>query len=38
MSETEQEMLEKEVEKIVKEYNNKIDEEVKIKSDDVMKV
>jgi ribosome recycling factor len=38
MSETEQEAFEKEVEKIVKEYNSKIDEEVKIKSDDVMKV
>ncbi len=38
MSETEQETLEKEVDKIVKEYNSKIDDEVKIKSDDVMKV
>lgn len=38
MSETEQEALEKEVEKIVKEYNGKIDDEVKVKSDEVMKV
>ncbi len=38
MSETEQETLEKEVDKIVKDYNSKIDDEVKIKSDDVMKV
>lgn len=38
IGETEQESLEKEVEKIIKEYNSKVDDEVKIKSEDVMKV
>jgi ribosome recycling factor len=38
MSETEQELLEKDVEKLIKEYNTKVDDEVKIKSDEVMKV
>lgn len=38
MSETEQWILEKEVEKIIKDYNTKIDEEVKNKSEEVMKV
>lgn len=38
ISETEQELLEKEVEKIVKEFNGKVDEEAKIKSDEIMKI
>jgi ribosome recycling factor len=38
MSETEQEILEKEVEKLIKDYNGKIDDEVKNKSDEIMKI
>jgi ribosome recycling factor len=38
MSETEQWILEKEVEKLIKEANVTIDDEVKHKSDEIMKV
>lgn len=38
MSETEQGVLEKEIEKTIKDYNTKIDEGVKTKSDDIMKI
>jgi ribosome recycling factor len=38
MSETEQWSLEKQVETIIKEYNTKIDSEVKSKSDDIMTI
>lgn len=38
MSETEQETLEKEIEKLIKDQNTLIDQEVKNKSDDIMKI
>gem|GEM_PF-3719288 len=38
MSETEQSMIEKEVEKLIKDANQSIDEAVKRKSDEVMKI